>query len=148
MTVITSGLIGITLGGARRLLSAGASTTSVLFAITTAPVDPGGAGRARGGRADGDRASGSWSRPFGCCCGIASPWWRAPTTMQVRTLDYVSAAWCAGASTPHIPVEGNPAEHREPPRRGGDARDGARHPARGRAVVLGLGVPPPLPSWG
>jgi peptide/nickel transport system permease protein len=70
------------------------------------------------------------------------------TTMQVRTLDYVSAAWCAGASTPHILI-----------------REILPNIASHLAVVatlemalailleaalsfLGLGVPPPLPSWG
>jgi peptide/nickel transport system permease protein len=70
------------------------------------------------------------------------------TTMQVRTLDYVNAAWCAGASTPHILI-----------------REILPNIASHLAVVatlemalailleaalsfLGLGVPPPLPSWG
>src|SRR5689334_24939806 len=70
------------------------------------------------------------------------------TTMQVRGLDYVNAAWCAGASTPHILI-----------------REILPNIASHLAVVatlemalailleaalsfLGLGVPPPLPSWG
>jgi peptide/nickel transport system permease protein len=70
------------------------------------------------------------------------------TTMQIRNLDYVSAAWCAGASTTHILV-----------------REILPNIASHLAVVatlemalailleaalsfLGLGVPPPLPSWG
>jgi peptide/nickel transport system permease protein len=70
------------------------------------------------------------------------------TTMQVRTLDYVNAAWCAGASTAHILI-----------------REILPNIASHLAVVatlemalailleaalsfLGLGVPPPLPSWG
>ncbi len=68
--------------------------------------------------------------------------------MQVRTLDYVSAARCAGASTPHLLI-----------------REILPNIASHLAVVatlemalailleaalsfLGLGVPPPLPSWG
>jgi peptide/nickel transport system permease protein len=71
-----------------------------------------------------------------------------PTTMQVRNHDYVSAAWCAGASTSHILI-----------------REILPNIASHLAVVatlemalailleaalsfLGLGVPPPLPSWG
>jgi len=70
------------------------------------------------------------------------------TTMQVRNHDYVSAAWCAGASMPHILI-----------------REILPNIASHLAVVatlemalailleaalsfLGLGVPPPLPSWG
>jgi peptide/nickel transport system permease protein len=70
------------------------------------------------------------------------------TTMQIRTLDYVSAAWCAGCSTMHIMI-----------------REILPNIASHLAVVatlemalailleatlsfLGLGVPPPLPSWG
>src|SRR5262249_45342047 len=70
------------------------------------------------------------------------------TTMQVRTLDYISAARAAGCSTPYILV-----------------REVLPNIASHLAVVatlemalailleaalsfLGLGVPPPLPSWG
>ena len=70
------------------------------------------------------------------------------TTMQVRTLDYVSAAWAAGASRFHI-----------------IAREILPNIVHHLVVVatlemalailleaalsfLGLGVPPPLPSWG
>lgn len=70
------------------------------------------------------------------------------TTMQVRTLDYISAAWAAGCSLPHILV-----------------REVLPNIAHHLIVVatlemalailleaalsfLGLGVPPPLPSWG
>jgi peptide/nickel transport system permease protein len=70
------------------------------------------------------------------------------TTMQVRTLDYITAARCAGASTAHILL-----------------REIVPNIAAHLAVVatleaalailleaalsfLGLGVPPPLPSWG
>jgi peptide/nickel transport system permease protein len=70
------------------------------------------------------------------------------TTMQVRTLDYVNAAWCAGCSTPYLLI-----------------REILPNITSHLAVVatlemalailleaalsfLGLGVPPPLPSWG
>jgi len=70
------------------------------------------------------------------------------TTMQIRSLDYVNAARCAGASTPHLLI-----------------REILPNIASHLAVVatlemalailleaalsfLGLGVPPPLPSWG
>jgi peptide/nickel transport system permease protein len=70
------------------------------------------------------------------------------TTMQVRALDYVKAAWCAGCSTPYLLV-----------------REILPNITSHLAVVatlemalailleaalsfLGLGVPPPLPSWG
>jgi peptide/nickel transport system permease protein len=70
------------------------------------------------------------------------------TTMQVRTLDYVAAAWCAGASISHLLI-----------------REILPNIGSHLAVVatleialailleaalsfLGLGVPPPLPSWG
>jgi peptide/nickel transport system permease protein len=70
------------------------------------------------------------------------------TTMQVRNLDYVSAAWCAGCSRASMLL-----------------REVLPNIATHLAVVatlemalailleaalsfLGLGVPPPLPSWG
>jgi peptide/nickel transport system permease protein len=70
------------------------------------------------------------------------------TTMQVRNLDFVAAAWCAGCSRGYILV-----------------REVLPNIASHLAVVatlevalailleaalsfLGLGVPPPLPSWG
>ena len=70
------------------------------------------------------------------------------TTMQVRNLDYVAAAWCAGASRASVLL-----------------REVLPNIATHLAVVatlemalailleaalsfLGLGVPPPLPSWG
>ena len=70
------------------------------------------------------------------------------TTMQIRNLDYVAAAWAAGMSTPAILL-----------------REVLPNIASHLAVVatlevalailleaalsfLGLGVPPPLPSWG
>ena len=71
------------------------------------------------------------------------------TTMQVRNLDYVAAAWSAGASRAHILLARGAAQHPAAPHRGGDARDGdSRSCSRPPLSFLGLGVPPPLPSWG
>ena len=133
MTVITSGLIGITLGVLGGFFG-GRVDDVVLFAITTrlsipvvlvalAVVGLMGSGL---GLVVAMLGLLFWDR-FAVVA-------RA-TTMQVRTLDYVSAAWCAGASTPHILDQGNPAEHREPSCGRGDARNGARDPARSRAFL-------------
>jgi peptide/nickel transport system permease protein len=70
------------------------------------------------------------------------------TTMQVRTLDYISAAWAAGCSLPHILLR--------------EVLPNILHHLIVVATLemalailleaalsfLGLGVPPPLPSWG
>jgi peptide/nickel transport system permease protein len=146
MTVITSGAIGITLGVVGGFFG-GRVDDVVLFAITTRLSIPvvlvalavvGLLGSGLGlvvatlGFLRGDRFA------------VVAP----ATTMQVRTLDYVNAAWCAGASTPHILI-----------------REILPNIASHLAVVatleialailleaalsfLGLGVPPPLPSWG
>lgn len=70
------------------------------------------------------------------------------TTMQVRALDYVSAAWCAGASTPRLlltQILPNIASHL-----GVVATLEVALAILLEAALsfLGLGVPPPLPSWG
>ena len=145
-TVITSGLIGITLGVLGGFFG-GRVDDVVLFAITTrlsipvvlvalAVVGLMGSGL---GLVVATLGLLLWDR-FAVVA-------RA-TTMQVRTLDYVNAAWCAGASTPHILI-----------------REILPNIASHLAVVatlemalailleaalsfLGLGVPPPLPSWG
>ena len=146
MTVITSGLIGITLGVLWGFFG-GHVDDVVLFAITTrlsipvvlvalAVVGLLGSGL---GLVVATLGLLLWDR-FAVVA-------RA-TTMQVRTLDYVNAAWCAGASTPHILI-----------------REILPNIASHLAVVatlemalailleaalsfLGLGVPPLLPSWG
>jgi peptide/nickel transport system permease protein len=70
------------------------------------------------------------------------------TTMQVRNLDYISAAWAAGCSLPHILLR--------------EVLPNILHHLIVVATLemalailleaalsfLGLGVPPPLPSWG
>jgi peptide/nickel transport system permease protein len=146
LTVITSGAIGITLGVLGGFFG-GRVDDAVLFAITTrlsipvvlvalAVVGLLGSGL---GLVVATLGLLLWDR-FAVVA-------RA-TTMQVRTLDYVNAAWCAGASTPHILM-----------------REILPNIASHLAVVatlemalailleaalsfLGLGVPPPLPSWG
>ena len=146
MTVITSGLIGITLGVLGGFFG-GRIDDAVLFAITTrlsipvvlvalAVVGLMGSGL---GLVVATLGLLLWDR-FAVVA-------RA-TTMQIRGLDYVNAARCAGASTPHLLV-----------------REILPNIASHLAVVatlemalailleaalsfLGLGVPPPLPSWG
>jgi len=146
MTVITSGAIGITLGVLGGFFG-GLVDDLVLFAITTrlsipvvlvalAVVGLMGSGLVLVVAVLGLLL---WDR-FAVVA-------RA-TTMQVRALDYVNAAWCAGASTAHILI-----------------REILPNIASHLAVVatlemalailleaalsfLGLGVPPPLPSWG
>jgi len=146
MTVITSGAIGITLGVLGGFFG-GFVDDVVLFAITTrlsipvvlvalAVVGLMGSGLVLVVAVLGLLL---WDR-FAVVA-------RA-TTMQVRSLDYVNAAWCAGASTSHMLI-----------------REILPNIASHLAVVatlemalailleaalsfLGLGVPPPLPSWG
>ena len=132
MTVITSGLIGITLGVLGGFFG-GRVDDAVLFVITTRLSIPvvlvalavvGLMGR----------SSASWSRRSGLLLWDRFAVVARATTMQIRSLDYVNAARCAGAST-LASAAGDAAEHREPSRRGRNAGDGARDPARGGAVV-------------
>ena len=146
MTVITSGSIGITLGVLGGFFG-GRIDDAVLFTITTrlsipvvlvalAVVGLRGSGL---GLVVATLGLLLWDR-FAVVA-------RA-TTMQIRNLDYVNAARCAGASTPHLLI-----------------REILPNIASHLAVVatlemalailleaalsfLGLGVPPPLPSWG
>ncbi len=70
------------------------------------------------------------------------------TTMQVRSLDYVSAAWCAGASTFHVltrEILPNIASHLAVV---GTLEMALAILLEAALSFLGLGVPPPLPSWG
>src|SRR5437762_9030659 len=70
------------------------------------------------------------------------------TTMQVRNLDYVSAAWCAGASTPHLLIKEilpNIASHLAVV---ATLEMALAILLEAALSFLGLGVPPPLPSWG
>ncbi|MBM3596944.1 MAG: ABC transporter permease [Alphaproteobacteria bacterium] len=146
MTVITSGLIGIALGVTGGFFG-GRIDDVVLFAITArlaiplilvalAVVSLIGSSLTVVVATLGFLL---WER-FAVVARVA--------TMQVRTLDYVSAAWSAGCSRAHILL-----------------RDVLPNIASPLAVVatlemalailleaalsfLGLGVPPPLPSWG
>ncbi len=70
------------------------------------------------------------------------------TTMQVRSLDYVSAAWCAGASTPRLLVKEilpNISSHLAVV---ATLEMALAILLEAALSFLGLGVPPPLPSWG
>ena len=70
------------------------------------------------------------------------------TTMQVRTLDYVSAAWCSGSSTPQILLKEilpNIASHLAVV---ATLEMALAILLEAALSFLGLGVPPPLPSWG
>ena len=70
------------------------------------------------------------------------------TTMQVRTLDYVNAAWCAGCSTPYLlfrEILPNIASHLAVV---ATLEMALAILLEAALSFLGLGVPPPLPSWG
>jgi peptide/nickel transport system permease protein len=70
------------------------------------------------------------------------------TTMQVRNLDYVSAAWAAGCSVRHIilrEVLPNIAHHLVVV---ATLEMALAILLEAALSFLGLGVPPPLPSWG
>ena len=70
------------------------------------------------------------------------------TTMQVRNLDYVAAAWAAGSSTPRILISEvlpNIMTHLAVV---GTLEMALAILLEAALSFLGLGVPPPLPSWG
>ena len=70
------------------------------------------------------------------------------TTMQVRNLDFVSAAWCAGCSRFHIlarEILPNIASHLVVV---ATLEIALAILLEAALSFLGLGVPPPLPSWG
>jgi peptide/nickel transport system permease protein len=146
MTVITSGLIGITLGVLGGFFG-GRIDDAVLFAITTrlsipvvlvalAVVGLMGSGL---GLVVATLGLLLWDR-FAVVA-------RA-TTMQIRSLDYVSAARCAGASTPHLLIKEilpNIASHLAVV---ATLEMALAILLEAALSFLGLGVPPPLPSWG
>ena len=146
MTVITSGLIGITLGVLGGFFG-GRVDDFVLFAITTrlsipvvlvalAVVGLMGSGL---GLVVATLGLLLWDR-FAVVA-------RA-TTMQIRSLDYVNAARCAGASTLHLLVREilpNIASHLAVV---GTLEMALAILLEAALSFLGLGVPPPLPSWG
>ena len=68
--------------------------------------------------------------------------------MQIRNLDYVNAARCAGASTPHLLINEivpNIASHLAVV---ATLEMALAILLEAALSFLGLGVPPPLPSWG
>jgi peptide/nickel transport system permease protein len=146
MTVVTSGLIGVTLGVLGGFFG-GRIDDAVLFAITTrlsipvvlvalAVVGLMGASLALLVVTLGLLL---WDR-FAVVA-------RA-TTMQVRNNDYVRAAWCAGASTPHLLLKEilpNIASHLVVV---ATLEIALAILLEAALSFLGLGVPPPLPSWG
>jgi peptide/nickel transport system permease protein len=70
------------------------------------------------------------------------------TTMQVRNLDYVNAAVCAGISTPQLlfkEIVPNISSHLAVV---GTLEIALAILLEAALSFLGLGVPPPLPSWG
>jgi peptide/nickel transport system permease protein len=146
MTVVTSGLIGITLGVFGGFFG-GYVDDFVLFAITTrlsipvvlvalAVVGLMGSGL---GLVVATLGLLLWDR-FAVVA-------RA-TTMQVRNLDYVNAARCAGASTLHLltkEIVPNIASHLAVV---ATLEMALAILLEAALSFLGLGVPPPLPSWG
>ena len=68
-------------------------------------------------------------------------------TMQVRARP-TSPRRAVGSSTARIILVEDPAEHRQRVARRRHARNGAGDPARATLSFLGLGIPPPAPSWG
>jgi peptide/nickel transport system permease protein len=146
MTVITSGVIGITLGVLGGFFG-GRVDDAVLFAITTrlsipvvlvalAVVGLMGSGL---GLVVATLGLLLWDR-FAVVA-------RA-TTMQIRNLDYVNAARCAGASTPHLLINEivpNIASHLAVV---ATLEMALAILLEAALSFLGLGVPPPLPSWG
>ena len=133
MTVITSGLIGITLGILGGFFG-GRVDDFVLVALAVVGLMGSGLGLvvATLGLLLWDRFA------------VVA---RA-TTMQVRNHDYVSAAWCAGASMPHLLIKEilpNIASHLAVV---ATLEMALAILLEAALSFLGLGVPPPLPSWG
>jgi peptide/nickel transport system permease protein len=69
-------------------------------------------------------------------------------TMQVRTLDYVSAAWSAGCSQPYIVLREILPNILSPLAVVATLEMALAILLEAALSFLGLGVPPPLPSWG
>ncbi|MSP88298.1 MAG: ABC transporter permease [Alphaproteobacteria bacterium] len=70
------------------------------------------------------------------------------TTMQVRTLDYVAAAWSAGCSRSHILFREVLPNILSPLAVVATLEMALAILLEAALSFLGLGVPPPLPSWG
>ena len=69
-------------------------------------------------------------------------------TMQVRTLDYVAAAWAAGCSRTHILLREVLPNILSPLAVVATLEAALAILLEAALSFLGLGVPPPLPSWG
>ncbi|MBM3531408.1 MAG: ABC transporter permease [Alphaproteobacteria bacterium] len=69
-------------------------------------------------------------------------------TMQVRTLDYVAAAWSAGCSQPYIVMREILPNILSPLAVVATLEMALAILLEAALSFLGLGVPPPLPSWG
>jgi peptide/nickel transport system permease protein len=70
------------------------------------------------------------------------------TTMQVRTLDFVAAAWAAGCSRPRIVIREILPNILSPLAVVATLEVALAILLEAALSFLGLGVPPPLPSWG
>ena len=70
------------------------------------------------------------------------------TTMQVRTLDFVAAAWAAGCSRPRIVLREILPNILSPLAVVATLEVALAILLEAALSFLGLGVPPPLPSWG
>ena len=70
------------------------------------------------------------------------------TTMQIRHLDYIAAAQCAGASTAHLLFREVLPNIVSPLAVVATLEAALAILLEATLSFLGLGVPPPLPSWG
>ncbi len=70
------------------------------------------------------------------------------TTMQIRSLDFVAAAWAAGCSWPHILLREILPNILSPLVVVATLEMALAILLEAALSFLGLGVPPPLPSWG
>jgi peptide/nickel transport system permease protein len=146
MTVVTSGLIGITLGVTGGFFG-GRIDDVVLFAITARLAIP----LILVALAVVSLVGSSltvvvatlglllWER-FAVVARVA--------TMQVRTLDYVAAAWSAGCSRGHILLREILPNIASPLAVVATLEMALAILLEAALSFLGLGVPPPLPSWG
>ncbi len=118
---IVSGVIGITIGVLGGFFG-GRIDDAVLFAITTRLSIPSSSWRSRSSGLLGTSMT-LLVLTLGLLLWDRFAVVARSTTMQVRNLDFVAAAWCAGCSTLPRAVARGAAQYREPPRRGGDARE-------------------------
>ena len=145
--MLISGVIGTTLGVLAGYFG-GRVDMVVSFIITTRLVDAGGPGGARGGRADRRLSLTVVIWVLGLLMWDRFAVVMRSATQQVRALDYIAAAQALGASTPRIllaEVAPNVLNHLIVV-----ATLEMAHAILLEAALsfLGLGVQPPLPSWG